>query len=268
MICDINTSALLEVLDSLKREHGKLITNSFRCFPSELDRIWRVIYNSKALIILITDNGVIRIEFFATDITDLKGLVDELPTGEYDLEFLYRKENPYLSSFMSLGFELYKTMMRYCNYDIGRTLEENKLQLDVYRPLKDYVVLDQMQFLKIKHLLFDAFDPRISHIPCDEDLHCFIDNGEFLGITIGDQLATLLQRKLENRRFYINQVINTSEPIFVHSIMIDELEKYVKSGGKYVYSWIASDNTASIRFHQKYGLKPDLIMNDNMTISK
>ena len=268
MICDITTAELLEIIASLKSIHGRIITNSFRNFSAAKDKIWRVIYNSNALFILVLDNTIVRIEFFASDIYDLRALIDDLPPGDYDMEYIYRKQNDYLASFSDLGFELYKTMQRYCNYDIGASFAECKEQIGVKIPFKEYLVLDKGQYFCIKQLLWDTFDTRISHLPSDEELSLFIENGEFLGIFYENRLTTLLQRKLDNNRFYINQVINYAEPAYIHSIMIGELEKYILSGGKYVYSWIENDNIASIKFHKKYGLKPDLIMNDNMILRK
>ena len=65
---------------------------------------------------------------------------------------------------------------------------------------------------------------------------------------------SLLKRKIDNKSFYINQVVNLGPKACIHSLMIKELNSFIESGGKIVYSWIAEDNIASIKFHEKYGL--------------
>lgn len=268
MICNISTEQLLQVINSLKSRHGHLLTNSYRLFSKEIEKSWCVAYNDNALLILFDDNNVERIEFYAAAVIDLKDLLSEVPSGRYCIEYPYRKENEHSADFMRIGFELLKTMQRYSNPDIGKTLPDIEELISLHYLKRDYSVLGSSDFNDIKLLLSKTFDSRISHLQDDDSLLTSINNGEFCGAIIDGELKTLLQRKTENNKFYINQVINMAEPDYIHSIMVSELRMYNELGGKYVYSWIAEDNTASIRFHLKYGLNPDYMFTDIMIFSK
>ncbi len=268
MICDFNTQQLTCAIDSLKERYGRLVTNSFRNIALENCDNWRVVPGKKAVMIVISEPQVVRLEFYAAGMEDLNELFDELDPGEYCIDYLYRKKNEFAGLFQSLGLKLNRTMQRYHVLDVSTVLSAGDSMINKYRPIMEYKSLDGSEFELIKNLLWTAFDTRISHIPDDEILRKNIADGEFLGIIKGSELTTLLQRRIKNSKFYINQVINNAQPEYIHSIMIGELERYVQNGGNYVYSWIATDNEASIRFHRKYGMVPDVLMYDNLLLCK
>ena len=39
------------------------------------------------------------------------------------------------------------------------------------------------------------------------------------------------------------------------------LKDYVNQGGKYAYAWVEKNNIASVKFHEKYGMKFDGLWN-------
>ncbi|MBP5260531.1 MAG: hypothetical protein J6Z43_00220 [Clostridiales bacterium] len=258
---------MIDLINSLKTDHGRLLTNSYRRFTDENDTVWNVVAGDKAILMIVREELVTRIEFYAERLTDIAGLVSELPSGEYCLEYIYRGRNEYADKLMEVGFSPLKTMQRCCNYDIGTTLVSNGL-IDRYCPLEEYVSMGISELERIKKLLWDTFDTRISHLPNDEELRRSIDQGEFFGCIKDGSLVSLLQRQISNKKFYINQVINRADPVCIHSIMLGELQKYVADGGKYIYAWIASDNEASMKFHQKYGLMPDNMRCDVFILDK
>ena len=59
------------------------------------------------------------------------------------------------------------------------------------------------------------------------------------------------------KKFYINQVVNQGERKTIHAILLNRLEAYTNAGGKYLYAWVEDKNTASLKFHEKYGMKHD-----------
>ena len=36
-----------------------------------------------------------------------------------------------------------------------------------------------------------------------------------------------------------------------------KIYEYIESGGKYMYAWVEENNIASLKFHQKYGMRHD-----------
>ena len=59
------------------------------------------------------------------------------------------------------------------------------------------------------------------------------------------------------KKFYINQIVNKGKREIIHAILLNRLEEYIKAGGKYLYAWVEERNIASVKFHEKYGMKHD-----------
>ena len=47
----------------------------------------------------------------------------------------------------------------------------------------------------------------------------------------------------------------------IHALLLNRLAEYAETGGKYLYAWIEDKNTASIKFHKKYGMRHDGMWN-------
>lgn len=109
----------------------------------------------------------------------------------------------------------------------------------------------------VNRILWSTFDTRIGHLLDDGELAKNIEKGEVLIIKDHGEIVTLLQRSLDRRQFYINQIINRADSAYIHSLLGAELQKFYDSGGRYLYAWVQDTNIASNKFHAKYGMTFD-----------
>lgn len=109
----------------------------------------------------------------------------------------------------------------------------------------------------VNRILWSTFDTRIGHLLDDRELAKIIEKGEVLIIKDHGEIVTLLQRSLDRRQFYINQIINRADSAYIHSLLGAELQKFYDSGGRYLYAWVQDTNIASNKFHAKYDMSFD-----------
>ena len=111
---------------------------------------------------------------------------------------------------------------------------------------------------EINKILWVTFHTEISHLLSDDELRDKIRDEQ---ITVhrnkDNHIDALLQADIMPKKFYINQVVNKGEKKAVHAILLNRLEQYIGAGGKYLYAWVEDKNIASMKFHEKYGMKHD-----------
>ena len=109
----------------------------------------------------------------------------------------------------------------------------------------------------IYDLLWKIFDTDISHLPSIDAVNASIERKEFTLYKGDNGNISLLQADIKPRSFYINQVYNGNEKRIIHAMLLNRLSEYCSQGGKYAFAWVDENNTASLKFHQKYKMKHD-----------
>ena len=252
----METAKIKDKIDQLNRKHSKIITNSYMGFLDTIVGGFNFYENANAILISYSDCGVRRLVFYSNDVEHLRALLSEMPAGEYIMEKADRIGFESDLDLCGAGFEKLKKLDRYSNNRIDELLGSDVPVLK-YRGAVSKMVFTAAHRENVNRLLYETFDARISHLPDERLLSEQLDAGEFVGVMGDSEIVTLLQRRIEKKKFYINQIINIGKKDNVHSVLLEELDQFVASGGKTVYSWIEDDNEASIRFHEKYGMKKD-----------
>lgn len=250
---------IADAIRKLKKRKEKVFTNNFMQFQKTQDVSWEAALSERSLCLINEDHGVNRVLFYTTDFHDLNILVQDFldPNEEYVLDIVSKDSQQYCEEMEQMGFRRYKKVMRMSNQDIASVLVSDSPLMEYYTTLNgERAMVSDTKLINGK--LWEIFDSRVSHLLTDEELEDHIRNGEvFIHKNEMGEVVAILQRVEEPRSFYINQIYNGGEPRVIHSILLDELKQYHDKGGKYVYAWVEEDNPASIRFHEKYGLRHD-----------
>lgn len=248
-------SELAEVIKRFQ-ENGKVYTNDYsRVFLSGTDET-KVFCTGTSVLMVQPDHGVNRIGYYTVDWEDLSSLMAQLDGQEYVFEFLTRDANENRNLFEGMGFEQLAQMQRLANKDCRAVLQREEAQ-ELIRLRAGYRA-EVSEAHEINRKLWDIFDTRISHLLSDSKLEAVIKKG---GIMLERSpkgiISAILQFDMQPKRFYINQIYNEGESRIIHSILLNQLSVYCAGGGKYLYAWVESGNTASLKFHRKYGMEPD-----------
>lgn len=247
------------------KEDGQVVTNVYT--KNINNNISTVMNNENAILISCKDHGVYRLYYYAVKLEYLKSLILALPKEEYVLEYITRNPSEHYEVLRKLGFKCLKKMMRMSTQLSGlNSLSNSVLQYyDEAIGIYPDVSLAKM----INEVLWNVFDPRVSHLQNDEELKASIVNNEVLIHQRDDgKIDAVLQTIIQPKRFYINQVYNGAEKNVIHAMLQKRLNEYIKFGGKYIHAWVATDNISSIKFHQKYGLQHDGIWSLVYTIKR
>lgn len=255
----MKTEEIIERISILKKTHKKIASNCFIQFHNYSERDWEVYASQNSLCIIDMDHGVNRVWFYTVDFDDLKCVVrkgiDE--KKEYILDIITKEDTIYQEDIKQMGFCTFTKMMRMSNADISPVLENASILMNYYNPAigKKAGVEDAAE---INQKLWEIFDTRISHLLTIEELKECIKRGEvYIQKDDHADIAAILQRVAEPKRFYINQIYNGMSKEVIHAILLNELIKYHNNGGKYIYAWVEEGNIASRRFHEKYGMVHD-----------
>ena len=115
---------------------------------------------------------------------------------------------------------------------------------------------------EINHLLWTIFDNRVSHLLSSSEITKAIkDKDVTIHRNASGDIDAVLQVKVQPKKFYINQIYNSTDRKVIHAMLQNRLRPYVEQGGKYIYAWVDKDNIASRKFHMKYGLTHDGMWN-------
>ena len=237
---------------------GRVETNVFS--DDVLENAEELYHSEKSLLISSVDCNVRRLYYYTVDFGSLGSLFPLLKNQEYVLEFLTRNVDEKSDFLKENGFSLLAQMMRVSTLDCANAL----LNQSVSKYADDSVGMypDSGLCSTINKKLHEIFDSRVSHLQNDEGLKKAIENGE---ITIhqdsAENVDAILQVVVQPKRFYINQIYNGAEKKIIHAMLQKRLRDYVNQGGKYAYAWVEKNNVASVKFHEKYGMKFDGLWN-------
>jgi hypothetical protein len=199
------------------------------------------------------DHGINRLVFFAREWKEIDVLLDTIDYGRYYLEFMTKDPKKYVPRDSLLT----ASMLRMANPDCRSVFAEDSIVLP-YKNTERIDMAKESDADEINEILWTTFHTEISHLLSDEELIEKIREGQ---ISIHrDQtghIDALLQADVMPKKFYINQVVNRSDRHVIHAIVLNRLEQYITAGGKYLYAWVEEKNIASLKFHEKYGMRHD-----------
>lgn len=258
----MDKQTLIERINDLRHRGKKCSTNCFYSFAQSDKTEWEVFSSSETLIIINEENMTFRVWFYSTDPEDLsQALKNCFPEKELVAEITSKAPDTMKNELLNGGFYELARMQRFSNGKISDILSESSIAAKYEdNSIPKAAVLSDAE--DIYDFMWGVFDTRISHLPDKKQLCEAVENGEFTVYRNGSsRLTALLQAVVSKKSFYINQVINKDDSRIIHAIMISKLKEYIHSGGEYVYSWIEDTNIPSLKFHAKYGLKPDGLWN-------
>lgn len=200
------------------------------------------------------DHGINRLVFFVKTWGTVDRLLDKVRGGRYFLEFMtknlddYKPENALLTALM----------MRLANPDCHSVFDADSQVLQ-YKDAVGVEVAEEQDAEEINRILWSTFHTEISHLIFNDELREKIKDGQIAihRNSDGNHIDALLQAEVMPKKFYINQIVNKGERQIIHAILLNRLEEYIKGGGKYLYAWVEERNIASVKFHEKYGMKHD-----------
>ena len=240
------------VLEKIKEARlQRFITNCYSIDVVEYSQeLWS---HGDEFVFSYEDHGIQRLVYFVRNWEALDRLLAEIEKGRIYIEFMTKNPDEYRPD----GALLTASMMRMSNMDCNSVfdLDSPVKKIKNAAPVE---TANEQDIAEINSILWEAFHTEISHLLSDEELLYKIHAGQ---ITIHrndtGKIDALLQAEVMPKKFYINQVVNKGNREIIHSILLCRLEEYVEAGGKYLYAWVEDKNTASIKFHQKYGMNHD-----------
>lgn len=237
---------------------GSCITN---CYTEKvMDNVEELWKSEKAILFAYSDHGVKRLVFYASDREELETVL-QMPVGdEYVLDFLTKDQNENKEIFAKTGFQLLAKMMRVANPHCDSMLQE--LPVMAFRNDKVGYIADLSETHEINEKMWAVFDTRISHLVKDEELAEAVRRKEVcIHRNKEGEIDAFVQITVQPKKFYFNQIYNAGGRGIGHSLVLKRLCRYVQEGGQYIYAWIDERNIASLKFHEKYGMKFDGMWN-------
>lgn len=238
------------IYEKIKRARElRLFTN---CYAIDLaknaDQLW---IKEEDFIFSYKDQGISRLIFFAKDWHAVDELLKLVDRGRYYLEFMTKNPDERVASCLTLIARMMRlsnpdcsfvfaeesSVMQYMNENVGETAQEEDAE-------------------EINRVLWETFRTEISHLLSDEEIRDKITEGQ-ITIHRDNHIDAILQADVRPKKFYINQIVNKTDRNIIHAILLNRLNTYVKNGGKYLYAWVEDTNIASLKFHEKYGMKHD-----------
>ncbi len=233
----------------------RFLTNCFD--PKRIEQAQLAVEYKESFLFTVDDHGVQRIIYYARCFEDLDSLLSMLPNGKFYIELLTKDPNEYIPRDAVLSARL----RRMANADCRELFTDAEVLQ--YRDDTVGILAKEEDTKEVNQLLWNTFQTAVSHLLYDDELEEIIRKGEIVlhRDQISGEIDALLQMNVNPRKFYINQVINKTDKSVIHAIMIKQLWDYIQNGGKYIYAWVDENNTASMKFHSKYGMSPDGMWN-------
>ena len=199
------------------------------------------------------DHGIARLVYFAEDWNAVDKLLYTVKSGHYYLEFMTKNQDEYRPKNAIDAV----AMMRLSNPDCRGVFESNSAILR-YKDTVKVEVAKEQDVGEINKILWSTFHTEISHLLSDDELRIIIRNGQItVHRGVDNKIDAILQADIMPRKFYINQIVNKGEKKAIHAVLLNRLDQYISAGGKYMYAWVEESNVASLKFHEKYGMKHD-----------
>lgn len=250
----MDTSLLQDKINAARA--NRLINNFYASDVSEKAcGIWET---GDEFVFSYEDHGINRLIFFVKDLKSIDVILKQIPQGKYFIDIMGRTRGEDLSS----DIKAIAHLKRFSNPDC-RSVFDNGSEVIIYKGSVSVETAFEEDASELNKLLWSTFNTEVSHLLSDDELRTVIRSGQ-ISLHRNDEgiIDALLQADVLPKKFYINQIINKScRKEVIHSILLDRLEGYVANGGKYLYSWIEETNNASLKFHEKYGMKHDGMWN-------
>ncbi len=200
------------------------------------------------------DHGMHRLIYFATDKDVLAELIKHVPSGKFYLEFITNDCGEF-SEELSRETLIYR-MKRLANKDCSSIFNDSKIMQ--YEDDKAGIYPDVIEAHEINEVLRNIFSEENSHLLYDAEIEAAVRERQ---ITIhrndSGNIDSILKVVINPKKFYVNYVYNDGLRKNIHAMMISRLKEYHAAGGRYIYSWVADDNIASLKWHGKYGMEHD-----------
>ena len=250
----MDTSILQEKINTARA--NRLINNFYSSDVAEKAcGIWE---NGDEFVFAYEDHGINRLIFFVKDLNSIDVILKQIPQGKYFIDIMGRDRGEYLSA----DIKVIAHLKRYSNPDCRSVLDNGSEVIKYKGSVRVETALEE-DTSELNKMLWSTFNTEVSHLLSDDELRMVIQTGQ-ISLHRNDEgiIDAMLQANVMPKKFYINQIINRSgKKEVIHSILIDRLEGYVANGGKYLYAWIEETNNASLKFHEKYGMKHDGMWN-------
>ncbi len=229
----------------------RFVTN---CYSMDvIEHCQKVWSQGDEFVFLYNDHGIQRLVFFAKSIDAVDKLLSQIDSGRYFFEFMTK--NPEV--FIPDKSKKIAAMMRFANPDCRNVFELDSKVIQ-YKCAASVETAGEQDATEINRILWSTFHTEISHLLSDSELKVRIKDGQLtIHRDADNNIDALLQADVMPKKFYINQVVNKANREVIHAILLNRLEEYINKGGKYLYAWVEDKNIASIRFHEKYGMKHD-----------
>ena len=238
-----------------KIKKGRSLRFQSNCYSLEYiensEKIWEM---GDSFLFSYEDHGVKRLSFFIEKYEDLDQLLAKIDKGKYYIEIMTNNPEEYSNS----QLRVVAKMQRMSNPDCRNIFSDELLMGYKNDSITEIAKIDDTA--EINSILWNTFNTEVSHLLTDEELKAVIENKQVF-IHRSDKIDAILQADIKPKKFYINQVINKAEKNVIHAIVLSQLEKYIKNGGKYLYAWVDETNIASVKFHKKYGMQHDGMWN-------
>lgn len=238
------------IYEKIKRARElQLLTNCYTVGSVEnADQLWM---KEDDFIFSYKDQGINRLIYFAKDWHAVDELLRLVDSGRYFLDFMTKNPDEYVPS----SLMLIARMMRLSNPDCRSVfMEESFVMQYMNENIGERARVEDAE--EINQVLWDTFRTEISHLLSDEEIRDKIAAGQ-ITIHRDNHIDAILQADVKPKKFYINQIVNRTDRSIIHAILLNRLKQYVKSGGKYLYAWVEEANIASLKFHEKYGMRHD-----------
>ena len=253
----MNVEYAEEKIKALKSDGARVIKNCFEQLNSPMNKDWKDYYTDKSALFIKPEYKVNRLLFFTADPIDLaQNAFHLLPSGEYCLDIITKDPSQLKNELEAFGAVLKARMMRISAADVSDVFSETS-PLRVYFDKSVGRLAEPGDAPLIYDLLWKIFDTEISHLPSIDAVNASIERKEFTLYKGDNGNISLLQADIKPRSFYINQVYNGNEKRIIHAMLLNRLSEYCSQGGKYAFAWVDENNTASLKFHQKYKMKHD-----------
>lgn len=238
------------------KEQGRIRSNIYS--EEAFFAVEDIAVSEYAVLFIRNDNGAKRLYYCYSNENDFSALLKKnLKTkmGDAVAEIVTRNPEEEAALLKALGFRPIAYMMRMSVKDISESLNTEKSYPSEYKIGCSPTPTDTKE---IHSILWRLFDTRISHLQNESEVAESINNNEFtIHKNESGKIDALIQAQIQPKKFYINQIYNSADKSVIHSMLRTLLRKYVEQGGKYVYAWVDQNNIASVKFHEKYGMKHD-----------
>lgn len=240
------------------KNQGKTVSNIYSeaAFHNVVDFSER----ESGVLFVCDDHNVNRLYYCCKSANDIKDIITSLHQEELVLEFMTKDASENEAELSESGFEKIASMMRMTCRNCADYITNESVS-GFFDP-KVGTFPDTESAGKINKILWEVFDTRVSHLLSCEELEEAIRNRELtVHFNETGEPDAVLQVQIMPKRFYINQIYNGTEKRIIHAMLQNRLQEYINAGGKYIYAWVDRNNTASVKFHEKYCMQPDGMWN-------